>query len=117
MKAHRYAYTIFLGPIPDGKCVLHKCDNPSCVNPDHLFTGTAKDNTHDCYAKGRNGWCFGIGEEHGRAKLTESAVQDILRHARPYHPQYSFSAFARKYHVDTSVIQDAFYRRTWKHVT
>jgi hypothetical protein len=51
--AHRYAYSIFVGPIPDGMNVLHRCDNPPCCNPDHLFVGTQQDNMRDMHAKGR----------------------------------------------------------------
>ena len=51
--AHRRAYELFVGPIPDDFLVLHKCDNPPCVNPNHLFIGTQKDNVADMFRKGR----------------------------------------------------------------
>lgn len=54
-RAHRMAYESFVSEIPDGLWVLHKCDVPPCINPDHLFLGTAQDNTQDMIKKGRSG--------------------------------------------------------------
>lgn len=72
--AHRVAYVIAYGST-HGMCVLHRCDNRSCVRPEHLFLGTPKDNTHDMIEKGR----FARGELHGCAKLTEASVVKIKR--------------------------------------
>lgn len=71
--AHRVSWEIHNGPIPDGLCVLHKCDTPSCVNPAHLFLGTLKDNTRDMIKKHRS--CR--GEKHWNSKLTETQIRDI----------------------------------------
>lgn len=54
--AHRVVFKLMKGKIPDGLLVLHTCDNPKCINPDHLFVGTHKDNTQDMIAKNRHGW-------------------------------------------------------------
>lgn len=54
--AHRYAYEIFFGPVPRNRLVLHRCDNRRCVNPEHLFVGSAKDNFDDMISKGRAAW-------------------------------------------------------------
>ena len=53
VRAHRFAWEVSRGPIPNGAMVLHRCDNPACCNPAHLFLGTARDNTDDMVAKGR----------------------------------------------------------------
>ena len=54
VRAHRYAYQVFIGEVPQELFVCHKCDNPKCINPEHLFLGTRQDNVDDREAKGRN---------------------------------------------------------------
>lgn len=72
-RAHRLAYEAFVGPIPDGLCVLHACDNRKCVNPQHLSVGTRKQNQEDMKAKGR---AFRpIGDLCGNARLTWAQVK------------------------------------------
>lgn len=73
--AHRLSYTIFVGEIPPNMNVCHTCDNGLCVNPEHLFLGTQRDNVHDMENKKRSN--HPAGENHGRAKLTENDVEHI----------------------------------------
>lgn len=72
--AHRLAYETWVGPIPRGLIVRHKCDNPPCINPDHLETGTRAENTGDMIERGRDRL---VGERNHQAKLTLQEVADI----------------------------------------
>lgn len=113
--AHRAAWTLYVGEIPEGLLVCHKCDVPNCVNPDHLFIGTHKDNMQDMIRKGRAYWpgCNNqpLGERNGQSKLTDDAVREI-RASKETH-----SVLAKKYGVSGSLISMVQTRRIWKHVT
>lgn len=110
MSAHRVSYEIVYGEIPEGMEVCHKCDNPSCVNPNHLFLGTRQDNIDDRERKGRN--VFFVGEEQPRAKLTKKAVKDA-RWERAYKGT-SFQMLADRYGVSKKTMMNAIKGVTWK---
>ena len=93
IRSHRMAYLLCVGEIPKGLHVLHWCDNPSCVRPDHLFIGTNDDNIKDKVSKGRQARMFGI--DHPRSKLTVAqadAIRQDKRIARVIGPEYGISA-------------------------
>ncbi len=77
--AHRYSYEVFKNKIPDNKWVLHKCDNPRCINPDHLFLGNRQDNVNDRERKGRNKLPNVKGENHPSVKLNWKIVNEIRK--------------------------------------
>lgn len=109
-RAHRYAWTLFRGKIPTGKCVLHRCDNPSCVNPDHLFIGTNQDNVDD--RKKKNRGCRLYGELNGRAKLSAAQVEKI-RSLRA--SGVTVSELSKKFNTPKGTISCVVYGLTWKH--
>lgn len=117
IRAHRASWTIHFGEVPPGMWVLHKCDNPACVRPDHLFLGTNVDNVRDKINKGRQ--VKGIG--HYCARFTEDQVRSIREeHIRGLSPGKmrvgSMRYLAKKYGVGFSAIQSIINRRTWKHL-
>ncbi len=75
VSTHRLAWELANGPIPDGMYVCHKCDNPPCCNPDHLFLGTAKDNAYDMISKGR----MLTGGNHGSSKVPDHVVTEAIK--------------------------------------
>lgn len=108
--AHRLSYKLHIGPIPSGLKILHKCDNPSCVNPDHLFLGTQKDNMADMVAKGRSHHPH--GEISSLSKLTEEQVLEI----RSLYPDVSQASLASTFEVFQGTICKIVNRKTWRHI-
>jgi hypothetical protein len=109
--AHRVAWEIANGkPVSKGKLVLHHCDNPSCVRPDHLHIGSQVENMREMRARGRGKDVPCPGEQHGRAKLTEPLVLYIRA------SKESTAAIARELGVSRSAISHVRKRRTWKHI-
>ena len=108
---HRVAYMFERGDIPKGMHVLHRCDNPPCVNPNHLFTGTHQDNMRDKESKNRGN--RPKGSTHGRAKLTESDIPVIRERLAN---DDSGASIARDYGVSQSAINRIKLGKTWGHV-
>ena len=107
-KAHRVTWELTHRPIPDGMCVCHRCDNPGCVNPAHLFLGTHADNMADKVEKGRS--VVNVGETNGRAKLSEADVVAIRADTRPQ------AIIAAQYGISRPSVSKIRLGRTWGHV-
>lgn len=112
MKAHRVVYEICVGPIPKGLLGCHTCDNPPCVNPNHIFLGTNKDNQQDAKLKGRK-WTPG-GEDHYLAKLTDQTVIEARQRYDQDHSQ--LRPLAREFGVSVITMWHCMKRHTWKHL-
>ena len=131
--AHRVAWELAHGPIPDGLWVLHRCDNPKCVEADHLFLGTHADNMSDMVAKGRHPsvrspecrerggrhWTkrhpdrVARGERGSGSKLTEAGVVEIRRLRAS---GAALSELAAAFNVSETTISSIAHKKTWKHV-
>lgn len=110
LRAHRVSWEMHFGPIEDGLRVLHTCDNPPCVRPDHLFLGTDGDNTRDAAAKGR----MARGERNAAAKLTPEQVSEIRsRYASGSIGQVTLAA---EYSVGQTTISEIVLRKSWGHI-
>lgn len=112
MRAHRLSYEIHHGPIPDGFYVLHHCDNRPCVNPDHLYVGTALDNSRDMDRRSRRA----VGSRNGYSKLTEWDVRDIREMWANDTCTLTMTEIARGYKVHQSTIGCVLNGTTWAHV-
>lgn len=111
VKAHRFSYELYVGPIPKGSghhgtCVLHRCDVRCCVNPDHLFLGSNQDNAEDRDKKGRNT----KGETHPMSKLTEEQVLEIRADGRTH------EAIGADYGISDKTVSSIKRRTRWKHI-
>lgn len=112
--AHRLAYLLFRGAIPDGLLVCHRCDVRHCVNPRHLFLGTSKDNSQDMAKKGRSHRHLAFrGSAHPQARLTEKTVTLIRRRASGGEPA---DRLAKQFGITKGHVQGILARRSWKHL-
>lgn len=110
--AHRFSYVIHKGPIPEGSCALHVCDNPACVNPDHLYLGDQRQNNIDRDVRKRQK--TKRGKEHKLAKLTDDDVRQI----RLLHEPRVFATrrLAKIFGVSQRKIMDIIQNKSWKHL-
>jgi hypothetical protein len=109
VKAHRFAYLIYCGPIPRGQVIMHQCDNRSCCNPQHLSLGTYADNVQDCEMKNRGN--HPTGQAHGQAKLTQDQVDQIRLLCAAEIPR---KEIAKRFNVSPTQISYIRLERRWK---
>lgn len=107
--AHRAAYRLFKNQIPHGLLVRHSCDNPLCVNPDHLMLGTKQDNAQDAVDRKRTA----RGSKAGLAKLTEAKVKRLRK---MYDQGATQTALAEKFGVSQAAVSTIVRHQTWKHI-
>lgn len=109
-RAHRVSYVLHKGPLPPEAVVCHNCDNPGCVNPDHLYSGTHKTNGEDRVSRSRSA----RGERNGRAKLTEREVVIIRRRAA--NGKITRRKLAEDFGVSQTLIFHIIHRTVWRHL-
>lgn len=110
--AHRAAYEVANGPIPNGLCVCHSCDNRKCCNPAHLWLGTVADNNVDKVKKGRS-YIPPLGIDHPNAKLTNEGVAEMRR---LFAAGVGVKALAQRFGVHHKTVRYVLDRKTWRHV-
>lgn len=108
--AHRVAFELFVGPVGELH-VLHRCDNPSCVNPSHLFLGTNADNVADKVAKGRT--LSSVGVLNGHARLTQS---DVLEIRKAHAGGEQRSEIARRFGIVPAYVNQISKKQAWRHI-
>ena len=112
--AHRASHVLFIGPVADGMDVCHHCDNPRCVNPDHLFVGTPRDNWNDMHRKGRGSPPPLIrGSAHPKAKLSEGLIPEVFRLRSLGLTTYQI---AEVFGISRPAICAVLNRKTWRHI-
>lgn len=109
--AHRASYQIHFGTIPEGMFVCHHCDNPRCVNPNHLFLGTPLDNMRDKTEKGRGRYLH--GEENPISRLTSKQVTEVRSRAKNGERQ---SHLAREFGICQATVSEIVLYKIWRHV-
>jgi hypothetical protein len=114
---HRYMYQKYKGKISDDMCVCHKCDNPRCINPNHLFIGTQKDNMADMIKKGRQstGKKHGLkmrGANNGSHKLTENEVKSI----KYDYPYLTRTEISKIFNISIGMVCHILNNRNWKYI-
>lgn len=120
--AHRMAYLLHHGYLDSSLYVCHECDNPKCVNPHHLFQGTALDNQQDMIRKGRQvirplpKEYYTRGTDVHCAKLTPDKVKQARKLWRPGKRGYGIKSLANRFGVSKSTMSGILKRKTWKHV-
>ena len=109
--AHRYSYFKLIGDIPEGMCVCHHCDNPGCVNPEHLWLGTQQDNLNDMFRKKRNK--APVGENNANSKIKEKDVAEIKKLLKT---AFTVSEIAIILKISKHIIVGIKNNRTWQHL-